>query len=246
MDVIINAAAYTAVDDAETDEHTARLVNEAAPRIIAAYCKKRAIPLVHISTDYVFSGHKRTPYGPKDITNPKSVYGHSKQLGEIHIQASGCHHLILRTSWLYDVTHKNFLTAMLNLAGARDAVSVVNDQFGRPTFADELARVVLLAAGKLQQSPNDYSGVYHVSDKGQVVSWAEFAMEIFKTARPHFVHEMTVKPISTADYGARAPRPAYSALDTSAFETTFNIQLQDWQLNLKTAIRDWHRKNSEK
>lgn len=241
-DIIVNAAAYTAVDDAELNEDIAHAVNDIAPGIIAQFCKKKDIPLIHISTDYVFDGHGGVPYPPSHAANPKSVYGHSKHLGEINIQASGCNYLILRTSWLYDIYHKNFVTTMLRLSQTRDKLDIVSDQFGRPTYADELARAVTLAAKKLKHDPKKYTAIYHVTDTGSVTSWADFAREIFSVARPYLEKDITIENISTAEFGARAPRPAFSALDTSSFEDTFNIQLQDWQFNLKTAIREWHAK----
>lgn len=237
VDALIIAAAYTAVDAAETDIETARKVNTDAPIIIAKACAKHNIALVHISTDYVFDGMgAHGPYSVDAPTAPINVYGHSKRGGEIGITAligsDDLRAAVLRTSWVFDGTGKNFVTTMLRLGQTRDALSVVGDQVGRPTFAGHLADAALdilphVMAGKA-------SGIYHVTGAGDPVSWADFARAIFAMA------DLTVaiSDIPTSDYPTPAARPAFSVLDLSRFTGEITA-LPNWRTGLKQAYNDW-------
>ena len=192
----------------------------------------KSVPLVHISTDYVFDGNATSPYHPDQPTAPVTAYGLTKREGETALLASGLDRFaILRTSWVYDASGKNFMNTMLRLAETRDCLSVVDDQRGRPTYAGDLADACFaalkgLAAGKP-------SGIHHVTNTGSIISWADFARAIFKVAgKP-----VTVAGIPTSSYPTPAKRPAFSAMDTQSFETTFDHDLPDWQHGLKRAIQ---------
>lgn len=228
---VILAAAYTQVDKAEEDRDTAMAVNGVAPGIIAQVCEARNLPLVHISTDYVFNGTGTLPYTPDLATDPINAYGETKRAGERAVAGAGGTYAILRTSWVYDGTGGNFLTTMLRLAQTRDELSVVDDQIGRPTFAIDLAKAALAALQGLQDDPAK-SGLYHVSNKGEPISWAAFAKAIFEAAEV----EMIVHPIPSTDYPTPAKRPAYSVMDVDSFEATFGYHLPDWQDGLRRAL----------
>lgn len=232
LNALIIAAAFTDVDGAETQPDLAYAINATAPAIIARSCVKLDIPLIHISTDYVFDGESDIPYMPDDDTDPLGVYGASKLDGELAVLDTGARALILRTSWLYDGNGRNFLTTMLGLAKRGDPVSVVDDQFGRPTFAGHLALAILKAAEVFAQEPDMETSVYHVTNGGEAVSWAGFAKAIFKAQ----ALDVKVDDIPTSDYPTLADRPAYSVLDTDNFERTFQHPMPDWQAGLRTAI----------
>lgn len=236
---VIIAAAYTAVDAAETDYETALAVNGAAPSAIARACAKKDIPLVHVSTDYVFSGQASTPYQPQDKTDPVNAYGRSKLAGEQGVLAAHERAAILRTSWVFDGSGKNFLTTMLRLGAEREALSIVADQIGRPSYAEHLAEACLKAAKALSQSEfTDYSGIFHVSGTGEPISWADFAREIFAATEAARPHKINVTPIPSSDYPTPAKRPLYSVLDTARFETVFGA-LPHWKAGLKDAVTRW-------
>lgn len=233
-DAIILAAAYTAVDDAETDQEKAFAANGRAPGVFAAFCKTEDIPLVHISTDYVFNGKASELYKVTDPTDPINCYGASKREGELAIQRSGCRHVILRTSWVFDNYGKNFLTTMLRLGQTHEIINVVGDQKGRPTYAGHLAKATLLAAQKLILKTAECQGLFNVTNTGLAISWAEFARTIFKSQNM----DVQVKAITTAQYPTPAMRPAFSALDTSKFELLFGYELPSWQEGLFAALAD--------
>lgn len=235
-DAVILAAAYTAVDHAETNQDAAFAANGRAPGIIANFCKTKDIPLVHISTDYVFNGQASELYKISDPTDPINTYGRSKRDGEIAIQNSGCSHAILRTSWVFDRNSKNFLTTMLRLGETLETISVVDDQRGRPTYAGHLAQAALKVTQSLILKTQDCHGIFHVTNTGPVISWAEFAQTIFSAQNM----KVKVKAISTAEYPTPAKRPAFSALDTSQFELLFNYALPGWQEGLAAALADPH------
>ena len=235
-DAIIIAAAYTAVDDAETERSTALAVNAHAPGTIGRAAKKRNIPVVHISTDYVFAGDSCAPYRPEEDLNPVNFYGLSKAKGENALMLAQPRSTILRTSWVYDTTGKNFLTTMLRLAQTRTELSVVYDQIGRPTFAGDLAKASLKAAKALIGNQEDAKGVFHVSNTGDPISWADFATEIFVISEGNIGHKVTISSIPSADYPTPAKRPAWSVLDVSKFEDVFDFQLPHWRDALKRAI----------
>ena len=234
IDALIIAAAYTAVDQAETDADTAYAVNATAPAAIARACAKHNIPLIHISTDYVFAGDGHQPYQPDDDTDPLGIYGASKLDGELAILESGARALILRTSWVFDGSGKNFLTTMLRLSETRDALRVVDDQIGRPTYAGHLALATLKAAEILANEPDCETGIYHVTGGGAPISWADFAVSIFQTVDKN-VH---VERIPTSEYPTPAERPSYSVLNTDSFERNFHHPLPDWQNGLAAALQE--------
>ena len=229
---VINAAAYTAVDRAESEVDLAMCVNGEAPGQIAGYCEKVNVPFVHFSTDYVFSGQARTPYRLSEQTSPINSYGHSKLAGEVAIRKTNAAFVIMRTSWVFDGINNNFLTTMLRLAETRSSLSVVADQIGRPTYTVDLARAALHA---LQRISCDKSkgGIYHVSNSGRPTSWEAFARSIFEASDL----DVEVVPISTDDYPTPAQRPAYSVLDISDFEECFEFTMPCWQDALARALK---------
>lgn len=233
---IINASAYTDVNAAEKDTVTATALNARAPAIMAAACKTAGIPFIHISTDYVFDGTRRTPYRPTYPTAPLNVYGHSKAAGERAIIAAGGDAVILRTSWVYDGTGKNFLTTMLRLAQERGAVSVVDDQIGRPTYAGHLAEASLAACHKRLTHRSDTPQIYHYTDGGDPISWYDFAREIFAQARI----TCQVTPVPAATFPSPAKRPAYSVLDCHSFVKDFGFTPPDWRGGIDLAL--WERR----
>ena len=228
---VINAAAYTAVDAAEDDAETAHLVNAAAPGAMARACAALAIPMVHISTDYVFDGSGTASWQPGDATGPLGVYGASKLAGEHAVRASGATHAILRTSWVFSGDGANFLTTMLRLGAARETLTVVADQIGGPTPAADIAAACLTIAQALQAEASK-SGTYHFSGAPDT-SWAGFARAIMTSA----ALTCTVVDIPSADYPTRAARPANSRLDCTSLTATFGIPRPSWQAGLETVLR---------
>lgn len=229
-DVIIIAAAYTAVDKAEMDENMATTINARAPTEIAKAAAVRGLPFLHISTDYVFDGAGTAPRIPQDLAAPINVYGRSKLLGEQGIAASGGTYAILRTSWVFSAHGSNFVKTMLRLGKDRDALSIVNDQIGGPTPAADIAATLLIMAGELTP---DTSGIYHYSGAPDV-SWQDFAIEIFKQAGL----TVNVSGIATENYPTPATRPLNSRLDCSALENTFGIPRPDWRTGLTKVLQD--------
>lgn len=232
LDALILAAAFTNVDGAEKQPNLAYAINATAPAIIARACTQHDIPLIHISTDYVFDGDADIPYMPDDDTDPLGVYGASKLDGELAVLESGARALILRTSWLYDGESPNFLMTMLGLAKRAGPISVVDDQIGRPTFTMHLASAILKAADVFAAELDIETSIYHVTNGGEPVSWAGFAKAIFKAKGL----DIKVDGIPSSDYPAAAERPAYSVLDTDSFERTFHHPLPDWQAGLRAAL----------
>lgn len=227
-DVVVNAAAYTAVDKAEDDAQAAFRANAEAPRAIAAACAARGALLVHYSTDYVFDGGATEPYPENAATAPLGVYGASKLAGECAIVESGARHFIFRTAWVYAAHGKNFLLTMLRLARERDELRVVADQVGAPTSA----WLIAYATAAALHAPRA-SGLWHLTASGQT-SWHGFADAIVREAhaRGLVARSPKVEPIATADYPTRAARPAYSVLDNSAFQRDFGIELPNWHEGL--------------
>ena len=229
---VINAAAYTAVDKAEEDEELATIINGDTPTAIAQACAEMQIPLVHISTDYVFEGSGETPWKPGDATAPQNAYGRSKLAGEAGILGSGATYAILRTSWVVSAHGANFVKTILRLSETRDTLSIVGDQIGGPTPARDIAGACLMIAEQLQKDPSK-SGTYHYSGAPNV-SWAGFASEIFtQAARP-----MTVTPIQTAVYPTPAKRPLNSRMDCSLTNSTFGIEQPDWRMGLNEILKE--------
>ena len=228
----INAAAYTTVDRAEEEEALATIINGDAPAAMAQACADMGIPLVHISTDYVFEGTGETPWRPDDVTAPQNAYGRSKLAGEIGIRDSGAVHAILRTSWVVSAHGGNFVKTMLRLSDSRDELAVVADQIGGPTTARDIASACLKIAEQLIQDPTK-SGTYHYSGAPDV-SWADFASEIIAQSGRHVM----VKPIPTTDYPTPAQRPLNSRLECSETEQAFAIPRPDWRDGLKEILQE--------
>ena len=231
-DAVINAAAYTAVDQAEGEEAIATVINGDAPTAMAKACAELGIPFVHISTDYVFEGTGQAPWQPQDQTAPQNVYGRSKLAGETGIADSGGIYAILRTSWVFSSHGENFIKTMLRLSESRDALNIVGDQVGGPTPASDIALVCLQIAEQLIQNPTK-SGIYHFSGAPDV-SWADFADEIFDQAGK----SMAVTPIPTTDYPTPAQRPLNSRMDCTTTKRAFGIKRPDWVNGLKTILDD--------
>lgn len=228
-DVIINCAAYTAVDKAETDTENAFLINAGAPGILAKEAAEAGAFMVHVSTDYVFDGKSFHPYSETDKKNPLSVYARSKSAGEEAVQEAGGKAIILRTSWLYSSFGHNFIKTMMKYGSERDSLNVVFDQTGTPTYARDLAAVILKIIP--QAMTQDNIEIYHYSNEG-VTSWYDFAIAI---------HEFSgikckVKPITTSEYPLPAQRPYYSVLDKSKIRKKFGIEIPYWRDSLKECI----------
>lgn len=220
LDYCINCAAYTEVDKAEEEAEKVYSINATAVKNLAEACQKTGAVLIHISTDFVFDGTKRTPYTEEDMPNPLSVYGKSKLKGEEHVQESCDRHFIVRTSWLYSEYGNNFVKKMLRLAETRKQISVVNDQIGSPTYAGDLAEFIL----KVISSESTAYGLYHYSNLG-AISWYDFAVEIFRQHQKN-VH---VVPIPTRAYPTLANRPAFSVMDLSRVKIIFGSTIPLWK-----------------
>ncbi|MEO7149206.1 MAG: dTDP-4-dehydrorhamnose reductase [Rhodanobacteraceae bacterium] len=242
-DLIVNAAAYTAVDRAEDEPELAQRVNGEAVAVLGAWATAHGARVLQYSTDYVFDGSATRPYREDDATNPVSVYGQTKLAGEISLRASGARHLILRTAWVYAARGQNFLRTMLRRGAERDELRVVDDQIGAPTSARLIADVTAQIIARLcaEGDTNDVSrdGTYHLVASGQT-SWCGFARVIIERAQRTglLVRAPRVIPIKTADYPTRARRPAYSVLDTTKLRKAFGIELPDWQAALDAAIAE--------
>lgn len=229
--IVVNPAAYTAVDKAESEAERAHAINAIAPGILAEETEKLGALLVHYSTDYVFDGRKRTPYREDDPTGPLNAYGRTKLAGERAIAESGCRHLVLRTSWVYGPRGRNFLATMLALAATREELRVVDDQRGAPTTSPFLAQATVRA---LRAIPDEgvASGIYHLSAAGET-TWAGFASAIFAraAARPGF-RAPRVVPIPSSAYPTPARRPRYSVLSSRKFTRTFGFAPPSWEAQL--------------
>ncbi len=242
-DIIVNPAAYTAVDKAESEPELAMAVNGVAPAVLAEEAKRLNAALIHFSTDYVFDGAQAAPYRESDAPNPQSVYGKTKLAGENAICASGAKHLILRTSWVYGVYGGNFMKTMLRLGLERDELRVVADQFGAPTWARDLATAThtLLQQWQTKNFDDKLSGVYHLTAAGKT-SWHAYAAEIFRLARlgdPALAQKsLSVLPISTAEFPTPAKRPANSVLSNEKIRQMFGIQLPNWQASLAICLEE--------
>lgn len=229
-DLIINAAAYTAVDKAESDSDDAYAVNEQAVAWLAQAATQADIPLFHISTDYVFDGESTTPYKETDSVNPQSVYGASKLAGEQVLAATHKKHIILRTSWVFGAEGNNFVKTMLHLGKERDELSVVADQYGCPTSAASIADVLWQLAEMYKQKNSLTWGIYHFSNS-PACTWHEFAVEIFKQAKEKGLIDKVpkVNAITTAEYSAPAKRPVWSVLNCWKIENLIGKRVSEWQ-----------------
>lgn len=234
--LVVNAAAYTNVDKAETEADLAFAVNKIAPGYLARCCAERNIALIHISSDYVFDGIKGKPYHETDPIAPLGIYGQSKAEGEVAIRSGLKNHIILRTSWLYSVYRSNFVKTMLDLGTKKKVIPVVNDQFGSPTSAADLAETVLTIAAKIGDAADLDWGTYHYCGNG-ITSWHGLATEVLKLASSYVrLQTKRVDAITTAEYPTLAKRPPYSALDCSRIKKVFGIEPKPWQQSLKHTI----------
>ncbi len=233
--LVVNAAAYTAVDAAEADVAAAERANHEGPAVLAALCATAGVPLIHVSTDYVFDGRKGVPYVETDATAPQGVYGATKLAGERAVLGSGARAIVMRTSWVYSATGKNFVRTMLNAAkriqdAGEGRLRVVADQHGCPTSADDLAEVILnIAANILSHGwQPGFGGVVHAAGSG-ATTWHGLAMAVFEAASRHGRAIPTVDAIATAEYPTPAPRPANSRLDCTRLELVFGQKLPPWR-----------------
>lgn len=241
-DIIINSTAYTAVDSAEKQQEVADVVNHLAVSNLANICSKLDCWLIHVSTDYVFDGSSKVPYREDDQTSPQGVYGKTKLKGELAIQSSGCRYLIFRTAWVFSEYGSNFLKTMLHLGNERDELSVVSDQIGCPTYAQDIAKAIASAVYSLETSELT-SGLYHYCGD-QPCSWYGFAKAIFKEAEllrintPNVVHA-----IKTLAYPTPASRPAFSVLDCSRIKNEFGVIPSDWREGIRDVLKVLNREN---
>lgn len=245
-ELVINAAAFTHVDNAETHSKEAYAINRDGPACLARLCAQADVPLFHLSTDYVFAGDANVPYKESDPTGPTGVYGASKLAGEQRIQAACPHHLILRTSWVYGVHGHNFVKTMLRLGAQRRALSVVADQLGCPTHAGSIADVLLTLARRYREEGRLAWGLYHYSGT-PACSWYDFANEIFDQghAQGLLAVKPSVSPINTDQYPTPARRPAWSVMDCSLFENAFGLQPDDWRSSLASVVAELGRQAAE-
>lgn len=234
-DLIVNAAAWTAVDKAESEPDASHAINATAPGILAEEAKRSGAQLIHYSTDYVFDGSGSRPWTETDATGPLSVYGQSKLAGEQAIAAIGGRHLIFRTSWVFGLHGANFMKTMLRLGQERDELRVIGDQFGAPTWTRHLADATALIAGR-KDSP---SGLYHLAAAGET-SWHGYAEAIFdQAARLNLLSKIpVVRRIASADFPLPAPRPFNSRLNCTRFTCDFGLTLPDWRVGLTDCLTD--------
>lgn len=229
--MVINTAAYTAVDMAEDEPEAAMQTNADMPQILADACRNAGIPLVHISTDYVFDGTSKSPYSETDAENPKSQYGLTKWLGELEVLQAHRRNLVIRTSWLYSEYGHNFVKTMLRLGAEKESLRVVNDQHGCPTYARDLALALVVIADKVVENPNDFGGIYHFSNAGET-TWFGLASEIMQQRDL----SCKVDPCTSAEYPTKATRPANSRLNTQKIQSTFDIEIKHWKDALTEAL----------
>lgn len=235
-EAIVSAAAYTAVDKAESEAELAFSVNSGGAGAVAAAARELGVPIVHISTDYVFDGSKDSPYVESDPTGPTSVYGASKLAGEVAVLAEHGNSAVLRTAWVYSPFSANFVKTMLRLAAERDEVGVVADQRGNPTSALDIATAVITVLENLARSDDpELRGVFHMTGTGEA-SWADFAEAIFVASAAANGPSARVRRISTSDYPTPAKRPANSRLDSSKLSRIHGVQLPDWRTSTKEVV----------
>ena len=236
-ELVVNAAAYTNVDGAESEPELAWAINRDGPAHLARRCAENKVPFIHISTDYVFDGTQKFPYRETDPVSPLGVYGRSKAEGEAVVRALSDEHIILRTAWLYGAHGQNFVKAILKLAAEKEVIRVVADQYGSPTSASDLAETIIAIADRLRRpSPADW-GTYHYCGKG-VTNWHAFAESIVALSRPQGkIKAIRVEPITSAEYPTKARRPAYSALDCHLIGRQFGISPKPWQDSLNRIIQ---------
>lgn len=235
-DLVINAAAHTAVDQAETDEAAAFALNAEGAGMLAAEAAKCGAPILHLSTDYVFNGEKTSPYYESDPVAPLGVYGRSKLAGEQAVAAANPRHLIFRTAWVYSPTGKNFVKTMLRVAEVREEITVVHDQIGNPTSANDIAGALWRVASRILADPASFTpGIYHMTATGEA-TWAEFAEEILRVSAALGGPAARVKRITTAEYPTPAKRPANSRLDCSKLSRDCGVILPHWQESTRACV----------
>ncbi len=235
-DAVVNAAAYTAVDKAESECELAHKINADAPGMIGALLCQRGVPIIHYSTDFVFSGESNRPYLETDEPGPLSVYGETKLGGEEALMASGANAILLRSSWIYSARGQNVLLTMLKLFRENDELKVVNDQIGTPTWSRMLAEVTSQILGRVlvgELEPERIKGLYHVTGAGQT-SWFDFVRAILEASGLR----CELLPVPSSEYRSRAGRPAFSALDNTKLRETFGIALPSWDVSLRQCLED--------
>jgi dTDP-4-dehydrorhamnose reductase len=239
--VIINAAAYTTVDRAESEPDAAHAINAAGAGRLAEHCARAGVPLVHLSTDYVFDGHKVGAYTEADAVAPINAYGRSKLVGEVLVAAKCPQHIVVRTSWVFSRHGTNFVRTMLRLAESRREVRVVDDQVGCPTYAPHLAEVVLALAhrlaGRASTTPDSIWGIYHAAGHGET-TWCGFAHEIFRCSARGGGPKAAVRPVRSQDFPTVAARPRNSRLDCSKLARVFGLALPDWQDGVAACVAE--------
>lgn len=229
IDVIVNCAAYTAVDKAEDNADLCRKLNAVAPGYLAKAAESRGAAMIQVSTDYVFNGTNHIPYTEEEPTCPASVYGNTKLEGEQNVMSNCSKAIVIRTAWLYSTFGNNFVKTMIRLGKERESLGVVFDQIGTPTYARDLARSIYAAINK-----GIVPGIYHFSNEG-VCSWYDFTLAIHRIAG---INTCKVSPLHTADYPAKAARPHYSVLDKTKIKKTFDIEIPHWEVSLQECIND--------
>jgi dTDP-4-dehydrorhamnose reductase len=235
-DIVVSAAAYTAVDRAEEEPEVARAVNETGAAVVAAAAAAVGAPVIHLSTDYVFSGAGESPWRETDLPDPQSVYGRTKLAGEAAVADANPDHVILRTSWVYSPFGKNFVRTMLTVADNQDQVRVVSDQRGSPTSALDIADGIMTIACRLLAAPSPACwGVFHLSGSGST-DWATFAQEVFSASWALGGPSATVERITTAEYPSRAPRPRNSVLSCQKLLDTYGWQAPRWQRSCRATV----------
>ena len=227
IDIIVNCAAYTAVDKAEDNVELCDKLNNIAPGYLARAAQANGAAMIQVSTDYVFDGTAHIPYTEEEPTCPASVYGSTKLAGEQNVMDHCEKAMVIRTAWLYSIYGNNFVKTMIRLGQERDSLGVIFDQIGTPTYANDLAQAIFAAINK-----GVVRGIYHFSDEG-VCSWYDFTIAIHRLAG---IASCKVKPLHTADYPAKAPRPHYSVLDKTKIKDTFGIEIPHWEESLKRCI----------
>ncbi|WP_316396915.1 dTDP-4-dehydrorhamnose reductase [Bradyrhizobium sp. 33ap4] len=234
-DVVVNPAAYTAVDKAEDEPERAFAINRDGAFTVGRIAKEHGLPIIHLSTDYVFDGTKETPYLETDGVNPKGVYGRSKLEGEIAVAEANPRHVILRTSWVYAPFGNNFVRTMLRLAGERERINVVHDQKGCPTYAPDIAEAIISVSKKAMQWRPEYTGVTHLAGP-DAMTWYEFAREVFAQSSKRGGPSAGVDPIATSEYPTRAARPANSQLLTQRLRSLFGLGLPKVEVSLANCL----------
>jgi dTDP-4-dehydrorhamnose reductase len=236
-DIVINAAAYTAVDKAETEPERAFALNRDGARLLAQAAARRGVPIIHISTDYVFDGLKGAPYVETDAPSPQSVYGRSKLEGEDAVREANPMHVILRTAWVFSAVGRNFIKTILEQARTRERLSIVADQRGNPTYAPHLVDAIFTLAGRVKGTTRDDPrwGIYHAAGSG-TATWWELAGETLRNSAALHGPAVPIDPISAADYPTATRRPVNSELDCTKLERTFGIRLPPWQEGVAACV----------